>query len=247
MCGRFVSTTAPAVLAERFQATVIDPDADAVPASWNVAPTDVVNAVVYDRGQRRVRPLRWGLVPSWASDPTGGARMINARVETVDRARAFRLALARRRCLVPADGFYEWRRRSARPSAFYFRRRDGDLLALAGLWELWRDAGGQWLATCSVVTTDATEPVAEIHDRMPVVLDPDEWDEWLDPDALGAAGARELAARLQPGSRLERWAVSAQVNSVRNNFPELIEPRPERSADLQPSLPLPLGLPATDD
>jgi putative SOS response-associated peptidase YedK len=243
MCGRFVSTTAPAVLAERFRATVLDPDADAVPASWNVAPTDVVNAVVNDRGQRRVRPLRWGLVPSWAEDPGTGARMINARVETVDRARAFRLALARRRCLVPADGFYEWRRRSGRPSAFYFQRRDGDLLALAGLWELWRDAAGLWLATCSVVTTEATEPVAEIHDRMPVVLDPDEWDEWLDPDALGAAGARELAARPASTSRLERRAVSMQVNSVRNNFPGLIEPQLESSSSLQPSLPLPFGLP----
>jgi putative SOS response-associated peptidase YedK len=242
MCGRFVSTSAPAVLAERFQATTIDPDACVVPASWNVAPTDVVNAVVSDRGERRIRPLRWGLVPSWARDPHGGGRMINARVETIGRARAFRLALARRRCLVPADGFYEWRRRSPRPSAFYFRRRDGDVLALAGVWELWRDVGGQWLATCSVVTTDATEPVAEIHDRMPVVLDPDDWEEWLDPDALDAAEAQELAARPRPRSGLVRFAVSAQVNSVRNNSPVLIEPCPESEGELQPRLPLPFGL-----
>lgn len=278
MCGRFVSTTAPAVLAERFQASEIDPDAEAVAASWNVAPTDLVNAVVSDRGRRRVRPLRWGLVPPWARDPGAGVSMINARAETIGRSRAFRVALARRRCLVPADGFYEWWRRPPRPSAsvgsplaeplrlfsldpdrparmpvgsgarrrqgrerggaggrsgrqggpqpFYFRRKDGDLLALAGLWELWRDAGGLWLATCSVVTTDATEPVAEIHDRMPVVLDPEHWEEWLDPDSLDAAGAEELVSRPQPPELLERWAVSPEVNSVRNNSSGLIEPHP---------------------
>ncbi|MBO0713600.1 MAG: SOS response-associated peptidase [Acidimicrobiales bacterium] len=278
MCGRFVSTTPPAVLAERFRATVIDPDAEEVGASWNVAPTDVVNAVVSDREERRIRPLRWGLVPSFARDPGGGARMINARAETIGRAPAFRAALARRRCLVPAEGFYEWRRLPRRASApagstsgveplrlfsldpdrparavgsgvrrrerrdragagrgagreaarpFYFRRKDGDLLALAGLWELWRDAGGQWLATCSVVTTDATEPVSEIHDRMPVVLSPEHWEDWLDPDALDAAEAEELVSRPQAAGLLERWAVSPEVNSVRNNSSRLIEPHPE--------------------
>ena len=277
MCGRFVSTTAPAVLAERFQATVIDPDAETLAASWNVAPTDLVSTVVTDRGRRRIRALRWGLVPSFARDPRGAVRMINARAETVGRARAFRVALARRRCLVPADGFYEWRRLAPDPPAsagsagetealrlfpldgdrpapmsagpglgrrsgrdrggprvglgparpFYFRRKDGDLLALAGLWELWRDAGGEWLATCSVVTTEATEPVAEIHDRMPVVLDPEHWNDWLDPDALGAAEAQALVSRPQPPLLLERWAVSPEVNSVRNNSSRLIEPHPE--------------------
>lgn len=229
MCGRFVSVTAPAVLAERFQATVVDPDAEARPPSWNVAPTDAVNAIVHDRGRRRIRSLRWGLVPSWARDANSGAKMINARVETVASARAFRSALARRRCLVPADGFYEWQRpgsRRTRPRAFYFGRRDGEVLALAGLWELWRDAEGRWLATCAVVTTDAAGPVAAIHDRMPVVLDPALWERWLDPDVLDAKGARDLASLPQPSELLERWPVSAAVNSVRNNSPELIDPWP---------------------
>ncbi len=196
------------------------------PPSWNVAPTADVYAVARSRqGRRRLGTLRWGLVPSWADNPSAGARHINARAETVATNGVYRESFARRRCIVPADGFYEWQA-PAEPGdskqPYFIRAVDGQALALAGLWDSWRDAEGQWLRTCTIVTTGANDVVAPLHDRMPVVLSEEAWAGWLDASALDVRGARALLAPA-PAGVLERHRVSTAVNSARNDGPELVE------------------------
>ncbi|HEX6476179.1 MAG TPA: SOS response-associated peptidase [Acidimicrobiales bacterium] len=224
MCGRFVAATPPSVLAERF--VVDEVVVDDRPPSWNVAPTADVYAVARSRqGSRRLGTLRWGLVPSWADNPGGAARHITARAETVATNGVFREPFARRRCIVPADGFYEWRAAIEPGDAkqpFFIGPADGRPLALAGLWDAWRDAEGRWLRTCTIITTKANAVVAPLHDRMPVVLPEAAWTGWLDPDALDVRGARALLAPA-PDNLLERRPVSTAVNSARNDGPELVE------------------------
>jgi putative SOS response-associated peptidase YedK len=188
--------------------------------------------------RRELRVVRWGLVPSWAKDVSIGSRLINARAETVSQKPAFKRAFARRRCLLPADGYYEWQAPAegpgpARPrpakQPFYISRRDGGPLAFAGLYELWRDkafADGDadaWLWTATIITTSAPDDLGRIHDRMPMVIERDSWADWLDPANGDADG---LLALLAPaaGGGLASYPVSRAVNSVRNNGPELIEP-----------------------
>ncbi|TMM14876.1 MAG: SOS response-associated peptidase [Actinobacteria bacterium] len=224
MCGRFVAATPPSVLAERFMVDEIV--VDDRPPSWNVAPTADVYAVARSRrGRRRLGTLRWGLVPSWADNPSGGARHINARAETVATNGVYRESFARRRCIVPADGFYEWQA-PAEPGdtkqPYFIRAVDGQALALAGLWDSWRDAEGRWLRTCTIVTTGANDVVAPLHDRMPVVLPEEAWAGWLDASELDVRGARALLAPA-PAGVLERHRVSTAVNSARNDGPELVE------------------------
>jgi putative SOS response-associated peptidase YedK len=224
MCGRFVAATPPSVLAEQF--VVDEVVVDERPPSWNVAPTAEVYAVARSRqGSRRLGTLRWGLVPSWADNPATGARHINARAETVATNGVYRESFARRRCIVPADGFYEWQA-PAEPGdskqPFYIRAVDGRPLALAGLWDSWRDAEGRWMRTCAIVTTEANAVVTPLHNRMPVVLPEVAWDGWLDPGALDVGGARALLVPA-PADVLERHPVSTAVNSARNDTPELVE------------------------
>jgi putative SOS response-associated peptidase YedK len=237
VCGRFTSTSTIEDLASCFGADEVR--TEALPPRWNVAPTDPVVAVATRPGPDRMRVLgrfRWGLVPSWASDPSVGSRMINARAETVATRPAFRAALERRRCLIPADAFYEWAvldGRSKQPWAV--RLASGEPMAFGGLWEVWRDAadpGANLLRTCAVVTTSANEALAHIHHRMPVVLDRSAWDPWLDPgnDDLDALRALLVPA---PAERFEAHPVSTLVNSVRRDGPELLEPLPA-GPDRQP-------------
>jgi putative SOS response-associated peptidase YedK len=184
---------------------------------------------------RELRVVRWGLVPFWAKDPSIGSRMINARAETVDSKPAFRRAFARRRCLLPADGYYEWQARSGtadRPSPgkqpYYICRADGGPLAFAGLYELWRDRElpdddeRAWLWTATIITTSAPDDLGRIHDRMPMVITPDRWADWLDPADSDPARLRELLAPAVVDGLIS-YPVSRAVNSVRNNSPELIE------------------------
>src|SRR5579859_7107600 len=182
---------------------------------------------------RELRTVRWGLVPSWAKDVSIGSRMINARAETVSEKPSFRSAFAKRRCLLPADGYYEWQPPPAGTKGpkqpYFICRRDHGPLAFAGLYELWRDRSiegddpAAWLWTATVITTSAPDELGEIHDRMPMVIDPASWADWLDPVNADAA---DLAALLSPAaaSGLISYPVSPAVNSVRNNGPELIEP-----------------------
>jgi putative SOS response-associated peptidase YedK len=238
MCGRFVSARKRLELLEEFAV-----ERDAVPAErnpdYNVAPTKRIYAVLdhKDEGkeQRELRLVRWGLVPFWAKDASGGARMINARAETVAVKPAFRRAFAKRRCIIPADGYYEWQaaaegKKTKQP--FYIYRSDGGILAFAGIYELRReesvpeDDEQAWLWTASIITTDATDEIGRIHDRTPMVVPPDAWGDWLDP----ANSDKELLlatmrpATESPGGGLTSHPVSTAVNSVRNNGPDLIEP-----------------------
>lgn len=246
MCGRYASSRQPDELVAEFDAS---PHFAQAPApSWNVAPTDEVYAVVErpPRGadelpaERQLRVVRWGLVPSWAKERSIGSRLINARLETLAEKPAFRRALAARRCLVPADGYYEWYPTAELTAAgkpkkqpFHIRPADGGVLAMAGLYELWRDPAladddpARWLWTCTVITTEATDDVGMIHDRMPLMVTRERWADWLDPTVAGA-DVLDLLEPAAPG-RLEAFPVSAAVGNVRNNGPELVVPLPLQS------------------
>jgi putative SOS response-associated peptidase YedK len=217
MCGRYTLSTPAGRLAEEFQ---LDSTVE-IPPSYNVAPTQQVAAVLEDEGGRRLEMLRWGLVPSWADDPDIGARMINARSETAPEKPSFRRAFRGRRCLIAADGFYEWKREDGGKQPYYFRMQDGRPFAFAGLWESW-DRGGTELLTCAILTTRPNSVAGEIHDRMPVILPQDAYNAWLDPDA----DKEELGELMipYPGDDLETYPVSRFVNSPRNNDERCIEP-----------------------
>ena len=248
MCGRYASARKRQDLLEEFRIDRDRVSADLEP-DYNVAPTKRVYAVL-TRGQREpgegggpqagaddvareLRVLRWGLVPFWAKDPSIGSRMINARVETVDSKPAFRRAFAKRRCLLPADGFYEWlkvqEQGKARKQPYYIHRADDGVLAFAGLYELWRDKSvpedhpQAWLWTSVIITTRAEDEVGHIHERMPMVIDPTRWDDWLDPANTEAS---HLHALLAPASAsgLATYPVGTDVNYVKNNGPALIKP-----------------------
>jgi putative SOS response-associated peptidase YedK len=253
MCGRYATSARHEDLAEDFQ---VDDLFDGLPGpDYNVAPTVAVPAIferkVKDTGEvrRRLAPLVWGLVPSWAKDVSIGSRMINARLETVAEKPAFRKAFAARRCLLPADGFYEWYSPETVPTGqgptgrgptgrgkgkpkkqpFFIHRTDGGLLVMAGIYEIWRDPAkdrdddSAWLRTCSVITTEATDAAGHIHDRMPMVIRREAIDAWLDPNLTDPEQALRLLAVTEAGA-LEAYAVSTEVNSVQNNNPSLKEP-----------------------
>jgi putative SOS response-associated peptidase YedK len=219
VCGRYVSTTPPDVLAAQFGVDEIVGE-DVARPRWNVAPTDPVPAVSQtSQGVRRLGTLRWGLLPSFVPDPSGAAKRINARAETVATSPAFRGAYLRRRCILPADGFYEWDRDK---QPWFITRADGLPLAMAGIWESWHGPEALVIRTCAVITTAANPLVSAVHARMPVILDRDAYEPWLDRGRPGS----ELADLLRPApdDLLVRYAVTTRVNSVRNDGPELLEP-----------------------
>ena len=247
MCGRYAAAKDPAALVEEFE--VVAAPEESLRADYNVAPTKKVYLVVDkqhdDTVERSLVIGRWGLVPSWAKDPSIGSRMINARAETVAEKPAFRRAFAKRRCLVPADGYYEWYvptspdapvGTSGKPlkQPFFIHPSDGSSLAMAGLYEWWHDTTRAeddpeaWRLTCTIITTEASDEVGRIHDRMPMTIARSDWSAWLDH----GNGAAEVAGLLVPAlsTRLEAYPVSTMVNSVRNNGPELIAPLPAEDA-----------------
>lgn len=230
MCGRFTQQRPTAELAELFDAVptpAAATAADADEAHYNVAPTQQVRVVVKPEADqpRRVEEYRWGLVPSWAKSPAVGSKMINARAETVATSGAFKRSLANKRCIVPADAFYEWLRQEDGPNQPYLiRHRDGLPLAFAGLWSAWRDdTNDLWLRSCTIITTRANELMARIHDRMPVVLAAEDWARWLDPLDHDTADLQHLLVP-SPAADLEAYPISTAVNSPRNKGPELIRP-----------------------
>jgi putative SOS response-associated peptidase YedK len=223
MCGRFTQQRPTSELAEIFGAEDL---ADDPGGRFNVAPTDAAAVVVEKAERRGVVSYRWGLVPHWAADAKGASRAINARAETVASMPTFRDAYRRRRCIVPVDGFYEWRRDGTLRQPFLIRRTDGLPLALAGLWAGWRDpSSGEVRRTFTIVTTTPNELVASLHDRMPVVLPPEAWSTWLDPELRDLGELRGLLAPAPDGD-LVMFPVERHVNDVRRNGPELIEPLP---------------------
>jgi putative SOS response-associated peptidase YedK len=226
----------PSEVARIFDAEVRDPDAaslEALGPRYNVAPTDPLAVVIGREEGRRVELHRWGLVPAWAkSVAAAGSRMINARAESVATSGAFRSSFLRRRCLIPADGFYEWRRDGRQRLPFLITRRDGQPLAMAGVWSPWRDPlSGDWLLSCAVVTTRANATVGTLHDRMPVLLDSGTWPTWLDPDVSDADLLSTLLAPA-PDGMLSIRPVSRRLNKVGNEGAELLVPDRETSDEL---------------
>ncbi|WP_315771463.1 SOS response-associated peptidase [Rhodococcoides kroppenstedtii] len=225
MCGRYASTRSDDDLSSLFDAVVRL--GDPPEPSYNVAPTDPVRIVLDRDDDRQLRTVRWGLVPSWAKDKKIASRLINARSETVTEKPAFRKAAAKRRCLIPADGYYEWEKREG-AKVPHFLHTDG-VLAMAGLYELWPDPSlddddpNKWFWSTTVLTTTATDTLGHIHDRSPVVVPGDLWSAWLDPGLTDLAGVADLLQSI-PEPHLTPYEVSTAVNSVRNNGPELVTP-----------------------
>ncbi|MFE3828134.1 SOS response-associated peptidase [Streptomyces sp. NPDC059092] len=259
MCGRYAASRRPEELQEIFGVEKWEPEETLAP-DWNVAPTKEVYAVLErplkdaptPRPVRQLRRLRWGLVPSWSKTPEGAARMINARAETVHEKPSFRRPFASRRCILPADGYYEWvtgpderrleeqgKKKRTRKQPYFVTPADGSVMALAGMYEFWRDPTLPpdhplaWWATCSVITTEAeTTPLgvapaegpgtlAEIHPRMPLMLTPDRWDAWLDPSRTDPDDLLGLLTP-PPAGLMRAYPVTTEVSSVRNNGPELL-------------------------
>lgn len=220
MCGRFALHHAASAVAEHFGVEQVGFE---LAPRYNIAPTQPV-AAVRQRGVRRLDACKWGLVPSWAKDPRIGNRMINARAETLAEKPAFKNALKRRRCLIPASGFYEWRQEGKERFPIYIHAQDESLLALAGLWEEWQSPeGGDPLLSCTILTTGANAFMSAIHTRMPVILPPIARQQWLDP---ATQELEPLLALLQPlaGDELAAHAVGRQVNTAAFDAPSCIQP-----------------------
>ena len=244
MCGRYASSRQPEDLVEEFD--IRNNELPHLEPDWNVAPTKEVYAVVErppsgeqeSPPERQLRVLTWGLVPFWAKDPKIGNKMINARMETVAEKPAYRRAFEKRRAILPADGYFEWYPTEEhtlagkpRKQPYFIRPADGGLLAMAGLYEIWRDPDKdeddptrfRW--TCTVLTTSAEDSLGQIHDRMPLMLSPDRYDAWLDPRQNSKDDLLALLEPAAPG-RLEAYPVSTMVSNVKNNGPELVDPLP---------------------
>ncbi len=221
MCGRYTIKAPVAQLATLFD--VLDPPP--VPPRYNVAPTQSVPVVRLnpEHNRREIALLRWGLIPGWAKDAAIGNRMINARAESVADKPSFRSAFKKRRCLVVADGFYEWQKTNGKKQPYYIGLKDGSPFAFASLWEHWRDPEDKPVETFTIITTDANELVKPIHNRMPVILQPKDYQEWLDP---GVEDKVELQKLLQPypSEAMTAYPVSLLVNNPKNEDPECVAP-----------------------
>jgi len=219
MCGRFTLRTPLRLVAEAFDVSWLEE----LPPHYNIAPTQQVPVVRFNsqRGCRELAMLHWGLIPPWAEDPSVASRMINARAETLADKPAFREAYRARRCLVVADGFFEWERRQRKKQPHYVVRADGEPMGFAGLWERW-GRGDATIESCTIVTTDANETVRHLHDRMPAIVDRDDYATWLNPELHDP---EQLAGILHPAAAdaLVTYPVSPVVNSARIDTPECIE------------------------
>ena len=254
MCGRYVSVSSPTILAERFQ--VEEVRAQDNEPNYNVTPRLAVPVVAESHGHRTLDRVRWGLVRSWAKDLSIGDRLINARAETILTSNAFKRAFTKRRCIIPADGFYEWEKRegddgeategersaeSTRKKGkkvkqpWFIRRRDGEPIAFAGLWEIWHDPNdpdqehAPRVRSCVIITTEPNDLMRPIHNRMPVVLPESAWAEWLDGENHDTDRLQKLLVPA-PAEEFEAWPITTLVNKPANNGPELIEPAPVASA-----------------
>ncbi|MGQ9861903.1 MAG: SOS response-associated peptidase [Thiobacillaceae bacterium] len=219
MCGRYVLSTRPEILAAHFG---LDEYSD-YPPRWNIPPgTDIPVIRQSPEGRRVLHLMRWGLVPHWARDASIGQRLINARAETVAKKAAFREAFRRRRCLIPADGFYEWKTVDKGKQPYYISLRSGQPMGLGGLWEFWRAPDGSVLKTCAIVTTGPNGLLASIHDRMPVIIAPEHWQTWLN-------GTPEAALALLPpfpAEAMQAWPVHPRASRASEDTSALIEPLP---------------------
>jgi putative SOS response-associated peptidase YedK len=210
MCGRFTLRQVPHEWVKQLKLPIFGP-------RYNIAPTQQVLAIRARNGVRELVELRWGLVPAWADDPKIGNRLINARADTISTKPAFRKAFERRRCLILADGFYEWRPNGKVKQPYFVHRPDDQPFAFAGLWEWWKGNGLE-IASCTIITTEANETMRPLHDRMPVILASQDYDRWLESET-----AVDALLRPAPDELLELYPVSTQVNKPANESPELIE------------------------
>lgn len=219
MCGRFTLFLPPGLLAELFG--LAEPRCG--PERYNIAPTQLVAVIrQVEPGVNRLDQLRWGLIPPWAKDPSIGSRMINARCETLEDKPAFRNAFRFRRCLIPASGFYEWRKQGGKKLPEYLRLKGEPPMIFAGLWESWTSPNGEIVESCTIVTTAANSFVARLHERMPVLLKPADWELWLDRSVTDPARLRHLL-RPYPAEEMEGWTVSSLVNTPKNDTAELVK------------------------
>ena len=219
MCGRYTLTADAESIQLAFN---LDDAAGWSVPRYNIAPTQQV-PVITDREPKRLSFMKWGLVPSWAKDPKIGSRMINARSETAAEKPSFRTAFKRRRCLIPADGYYEWTKRGKKKIPMYIQHAERDIFAFAGLWESWKQPDGTWLHTCAILTTDANEKVRPIHHRMTVIVEPEYYETWLTPRELLPPEWQPLMAGPRP-EQLKFHEVSTQVNRPANDNPALVAP-----------------------
>lgn len=218
MCGRFTLSQPAAAIASAFQLEEI-PNLE---PRYNIAPTQLVPTILQtEQGKRQLQMLRWGLIPAWAKDASMGTRLINARAETVNEKPSFRSAFRQRRCLVVADGFYEWQHQAGKKQPFYFRLQNEQPFAFAGLWERWKSPDEEIIESCTILTTEANELLRPIHERMPVILNPDDYNLWLDPTVQKSEKLQQLL-HPYPTEAMTSYAVSTKVNNPNNNTPDCI-------------------------
>ena len=235
MCGRYLIISTPEAIRQFFRY----PEQPNFPARYNIAPTQPVPIVRLFEGKRQFTLLRWGLIPSWVKDPRGFTLLINARSESVNDKPAFRNAMKRRRCLIPADGFYEWSEQGGRKRPYLVRPLDGGPIAFAGLWENWMGPNGEEMETVAIITTEASSDIAHVHHRMPVIVPPEAFDFWLDCANVDAVTAAAVLVPTRPGL-IEAYEISTAVNRVANDSPTLIErvmaepPQPDETPPARP-------------
>ena len=222
MCGRFASSTPPEVMRQMFGTKNLVPN---FPARFNIAPTQDVLTVRLNpkTGERSLDPLRWGLIPHWAKDSSIGVKLTNARAEGISDKPSFRDAFRRRRCIIPADAFYEWKTGTKPKQPYAIRRADRQSLALAGLWENWKAPDGQWVRTCTIITTEANPLIAPLHDRMPVILPPENYGLWLG-DEPSTSEVLKAILKPFPAEQMEAYPVGFAVSKIGNEGAVLLEP-----------------------
>ena len=225
MCGRFSNTSKPGAYEKEFKIGKKNPDIFRV--RYNIAPSQMIDVVRADEDRHIVDQLKWGLVPAWAKDPNIGSRMINARAETLAEKPSFRNSFKQRRCIIPASGFFEWQKKAGGGGGkqpFYFYVREKDLFGFAGLWEEWLDQeSGELLETCTIITTEANEVLKPVHERMPVILKPSDYDLWLDPEENNTERLQKILVPY-PAKEMGSHPVSKNINYPDNDSSDLIKP-----------------------
>ena len=220
MCNRYRLTQSKQYLRERFEAEASDEELEDRPR-YNIAPTQQVLIVRKEHGEkvRQLTTMRWGLIPSWAKDSSIGTRTLNARSETVTTTPAFRESIRRKRCLIPADGFYEWQKMGSVKQPYCFEVGEGDVFALAGLWDEWTSPDGEIIESCTILTTEPNTLVSDLHNRMPVIVPPEKYEVWLDPDVTDFAEIRDILQPYEP-TQMRRYPVSTKLNNSKHDDAE---------------------------
>lgn len=223
MCGRYSMTKREEELVDRFNIEQLLLEGNEINARYNVAPTQKVPVILDQDGQRTLAVMKWGLIPFWTKDIKKSKPIINARTESIAEKPFFKQAANKRRCLIPADGFYEWRKENKEKIPMFIHLPERALFAFAGLWDQWKSPDGDVIRTCTIITTEANDFMTPVHDRMPVFVRPDQEKRWLDPEIKDVEQLRDILVQL-PNDALEMYQVSSDVNSSKNDKPYFVEP-----------------------